>query len=219
MSEVWDHVDVASEGRFPWPPPEGGSIVAALGQTWKSATFDPAAFFRDVPGDRGTGAALLYYLGLGIVVAGATLFWRTLDFYAGRMASDSLAAELGIHALNPLVGFLLSPAILLASLALSAGIVHVLLLLFSGGDRGFGTTVRVFCYAYSPMLFAVVPLIGALIGSVWMVVLLVVGLREAHRADGWKPLLAVLLPFFVLVILVFLALVLLVAAASTLMGS
>ncbi|NIP78712.1 MAG: hypothetical protein GWM90_05700, partial [Gemmatimonadetes bacterium] len=57
MSDTWQYGDVAATGGFPWPPPEDGAILAALGQTWKSATFDPGAFFRQTPRDRGTGAA------------------------------------------------------------------------------------------------------------------------------------------------------------------
>ncbi|NIP78713.1 MAG: hypothetical protein GWM90_05705, partial [Gemmatimonadetes bacterium] len=96
----------------------------------------------------------LYYLVIGLLLAGGTLFWRTLSLYSGQ--GDTLATTLGLGVVNPAVGFLLSPAILLAGLAISAGVIHVLLLLFGGARHGFGATVRVFCYAYSPALFGLV---------------------------------------------------------------
>lgn len=220
MSEIWEYLDVQEEksGGFPWPPLEGAPIVAALGQTWKSSTFDPSVFFRQIPRDGGTGPAVIYYMVVGMLVAGATLFWRALSFYTGRMATDTLASELGLRALDPVVGFLLSPALLLLTLAVSAGVIHVLLLLFGGANHGFGTTLRVTCYAYSPMLLAFVPILGPVIGGVWMLVLLVVGLREAHETEGWKPLLAVLLPFFLLLLLFLVVVVMILAAATTLIG-
>jgi hypothetical protein len=220
MSEIWEYLDVQEQqdDRFPWPPPEGAPIVATLGQTWRSATFDPSAFFRQVPRDGGTGPALVYYMVVGMLVAGATLFWRALSYYSGRMETETLASELGLQALDPVVGFLLSPAFLLLTLAISAGVVHLLLLVFGGATHGFGTTIRVSCYAYSPMLFAFVPILGPLIGGVWMLVLLVVGLREAHETEGWKPFLAVLLPFILVLVLFLLFLVMVLAAASTLVG-
>lgn len=173
----------------------------AFGATWKSATFDPGRFFADTPRDDGLGAAVVYYLVIGILLAGASLFWDSMAMFAGGLGQDPLAAELGIQSVSPLVRFLLAPAVLLFALFAGAGIVHVLLLIFDGADHGFGTTVRVFCYAYSPAIFGVVPILGTVVGSIWSVVLAIIGLREAHEAAAWKPAVAVLVPFVGTVIL------------------
>lgn len=212
MKETWEYGD---EGKltprtgFPWPPPDDGPILTALGATWKGATLDPGRFFADTPREGGTGAALVYYLAIGILVAGASLFWGSMTM-AGAAGEGSLMAELGMQPMQPLVQFLLSPAILLFALFLSAGVVHVLLLIFDGATHGFGTTVRVFCYAYSPSIFGIVPLIGPLVGGIWTVVLAIIGLREAHESPPWKPAVAVLVPFVGALILLFLAFVALI---------
>lgn len=207
MSESWEFDDaeqtLTPEG-FPWPPPEEGPILTAFAATWKGATFDPGSFFAETPRDGGTGAALLYYLAIGIFVAGATLFWDTMPFLAGATPQETWAAELGYGNVSPVVRFLLAPLFLLGGIAVSSGVVHVLLLIFNGATHGYGTTVRVFCYAYSPAIFAVVPLLGGLIGGIWSVVLVIIGLREAHEADAWKPAVAVLLPLAGTLILFFL---------------
>ena len=209
MTESWEfghHTERTAERTpptFPWPPPEDGPILAAFGEAWKGATFDPGRFFARTPRQGGTGAAVIYYLAIGILVAGATLFWETMPFLTGSMAEDPIA-QLGYGAIHPLVRFLLAPAVLLAALVISAGVVHVLLLLFNGANHGFGTTLRVFCYGYSPAIFGIVPILGALVGSVWAVVVVIIGLREAHEADSWKAVLAVLIPFVSAMILMFL---------------
>jgi len=193
-------------------------VLPAFGQSWKGATLEPAAFFRRLPHDRGTGAALLYYLALVLLVAGANLFWESLSLFAGGAGGDDVAARLGMDAISPLTSFLLTPAILLAMLFVAAGISHALLRILGDGQHGFGTTLRTFCYAYSPAVFGVVPLIGGLVGSVWMVVLLIIGLREAHRTEGWKPAVAILLPFALLVGLMILAFFMIVATGAAVMG-
>ncbi|MDX1673907.1 MAG: YIP1 family protein [Longimicrobiales bacterium] len=195
MTESWefgDDPEMTPQG-FPWPPPEDGPILPAFAAAWKGATFDPGRFFAGTPRDRGTGPALLYYLSIGILVAGATLFWDSLPFYAGSAMSESWA-DLGYGTVSPLVRFLLAPAFLLAGLFLSSGVVHVLLLIFSGAEHGYGTTLRVFCYANSPTLFGIVPIVGTLVGAVWSLAISIIGLREAHETDGWKAALAVLIP-------------------------
>ena len=216
--ETWSYGEVAEPGGFPWPPPEDGAVLASFGETWKSATFDPGSFFGRMPARGGTGAAILYYLVLGILLAGVNLFWNmTGVFTAG--ADEALAAELGIGSMDPIIGFLLSPLVLLFALLVSAGICHVLLLMFGGARNGFGTTIRVFCFAYSPMAFGVVPFLGALVGTIWMVVLSIIGLREAHQADGWKAALAVLLPFVLALGMLILAVLFFAAAAAAILAA
>lgn len=222
MSDIWEFggdagatTPLDAPGRFPWPPSEGDALLGAFGQTWKAATFEPARFFALTPRDGGTGAPLLYYLAIGILVAGATLFWSTVGQLGGAATEEALAVEMGLGALPPLARFLLSPLLLLFALGLSAGVVHILLLLVGGARHGFGTTTRVFCFAYSPMIFGVIPVLGGWVGTLWMLVLAVIGLREAHETDGWRAALAVLLPFVVLVgMMTLMALIVLSAGAA-----
>lgn len=215
MTQRWEYDDVSPPlARFPWPPEEGESVLAAFGETWKGATLNPGTFYAAVPRQGGTGPALVYYLVIGVMVAGATLFWDSLGFYVGRFDGIGPAGP-GLH---PVVGFLLTPAILVLMLGIAAGITHVLLLLLNGASHGFGTTVRVFAYAYSPGIFGVIPVLGGLLGSIWMVVLLIIGLREAHEADGWKPAVAVLLPFVVMVGAMILLMMFFLATAAAVWG-
>lgn len=215
MTETWEYGEVAATdagaARFPWPPPEGVSSLAALGETWKAATFEPRRFFALMPRTGGTGPAVLYYLIVGVLLSGVSLLWSML---AGRtdQEMEQRGTELPIEALDPLVGFLLSPLMLLLALVLAAGITHLFLMLFGGARHGFATTTRVFCFAYSPMLFGVVPVLGTIVGTVWMVALAVIGLREAHESEGWQPVLAVLIPFILLIALVAIALFVVMAA-------
>jgi hypothetical protein len=223
MSNDWEFGEAAAPqpavpDRFPWPPMEGGAGLTAFGETWKRATFEPAAFFRGMPRRAAMGPALLYYLIIVVLVAGASLFWDSLSLFAGQFEDTAMAAELGVDSVSPLVGFLLTPAILLALLYLSAGVIHLLLTVLGAARHGFGTTVRVICYAYSPGLFGIVPILGGLVGSVWMLVLLIIGLREAHETEGWKAAVAVLLPFAIAMGFMILAFLFLVAASAAIMG-
>lgn len=219
MTETWEYGEAAAPAAgFPWPPPEGESAVGALGATWKSATFDPRGFFTRMPKMGGSGAAILYYLIIGVLVSGVNLLWEVLPRFTGRAVEDRVS-DLPLEALDPVASFLLSPLMLLLALVMAAGITHLLLRLFGGARHGFATTVRVFCFAYSPMIFGVVPRLGAIVGTLWMLVLAVIGLREAHESEGWQPVLAVLVPFILLIGLVaFLVFVVLATGAELLLS-
>jgi hypothetical protein len=218
MTEPWEFGDAAEETpSFPWPPGEDDPVLTRFGETWRTATFDPGSFFRRLPREGGTGSAILYYVVIGVLVAGATLFWESLALYSGT--GSGLANELGLQPTNPVVGFLLTPAILVGMLFVAAAATHMLLSLFDGVRHGFGTTIRVFAYAYSPGIFGVIPWVGGMVGSVWMVVLLIIGLREAHETEGWKTAVAVLVPLILLLGVMVVSVMVVMAAGAALLGT
>lgn len=193
---------------FPWPPPDGESLIGALGDTWRGAVFSPRSFYAALPQGQ-LGAALLYYLVVGIAAAALQLFWDTV-WPSGGGWLDALNPGTSV---SPLVNFLLSPLYLLASLVLAGGVAHLLVLVLVREPRGFDTTLRVYAYAYSPMLFAVVPRIGALLGFVWMVVIAVIGVREAHGTTTGRAVTVVLVPLLLALALIALAMLLMAAGA------
>lgn len=216
MTEIWRYDEVEAPREFPWPPREDEPILGAFGETWKGASLEPTAFFSRMPRASGTGGALIYYLAIGVLVAGATLFWQSVG---GGAFQPGAIEELGLgEDDNPLVSFLLSPVFLLLGLALAGGVTHVMLLLVGGATHGFATTLRVLCYAYSPQILGVIPVAGTVVGTIWMLVVAIIGLRSAHETETWRPVLAVLLPFLLLVTLLVFALMMVIAAGAALGG-
>jgi hypothetical protein len=90
----------------------------------------------------------------------------------------------------------------LVGLYIVAGVLHVVLLILRGANRGYGATLRVFCFSAGPQLFTIVPFIGPAVGGVWSLVVTVIGLREVHKTTTGKAVAAVLLPTFFLLMLV-----------------
>jgi hypothetical protein len=84
----------------------------------------------------------------------------------------------------------------LISVFLTAGIVHLFLLLLRGAPRGFDATLTVVGYASGVQLIAAapLPLIAPLVAFVWFLVVVVVGLSEAQRCGAGKAAAATLLP-------------------------
>lgn len=100
-------------------------------------------------------------------------------------------------------GLIISPLVSLIVLFVWSGLLHLTLLLLGGAGRGFATTLRVTCYAATADVAIVLPVLGGLIGFVWRRVLEGIGLCKAHRIEGWKALLAVLIPVSVCCLCVF----------------
>lgn len=189
-----DGAQASADADAEWPPHAGAPLLDTLARAWRLSVFAPARFFPALGRDRTLLPALLYYLVVGVAAAGITLFWKMVLPRAVSLPGPLEEIVALGASLSPLTDFLLSPLVLLAALALAAAAVHVLLVLVGGAHRGFRTTVRVLCFAYGPQLFVVVPVLGAMIGGVWTLVLAIAGLRHAHGTGGGKAALAVLLP-------------------------
>jgi hypothetical protein len=203
---AWYETDTASHGpAFPWPPAEGDSVVGAFARTWKGSSLQPRAFFGALPAGGSLGAALLYYLPIGIAVAGANLFWTLARGAAGTDRDAVLGRAETMTGLSPLTEFLFSPVVLLLSLLVSAAITHLLLRLFGGAHRDVWFTTRVFAFSYSPQLLAIVPVVGSVVGFFWMVVVAVIGVREGHGISTGRAAAAVLIPVVIGLVFVGLA--------------
>lgn len=180
--------------RFPWPPPEDQPIVASLVQTWRDVMFHPSTFFRAMPQRAPLGSALLYYLVIGIIAAALRLFWDTL---LPRSEGNLLNDMIGTMPVSPIVDFLVSPLLLLASLLVAAGITHLMVLTLVPGNAGAGATFRIFAFAYSPAILEAVPYLGAIAAFLWMTVLSAIGVREVHRTSTARAVTAVLVPILI----------------------
>jgi hypothetical protein len=96
---------------------------------------------------------------------------------------------------------------LIAVLFISAVVIHAVLRLVARPSETLETTTRVLAFSCGPRLFNVVPVIGPWVGAIWSIVLIVIGLREAHATTSARALAAVLIPLAAAIMLTILVLV------------
>ena len=174
------------DGRDPvaWEDP-GLTFPAALGATWRASLMEPGPFFRRVDYGGGFLRPLLYFL---LVVVGwsvLALAWQAVfPSPLPGMETDGAAAALS---------FFIMPFVALVGLVVGSLSVHAVAA-FAGAERGLSATARVLCYAAGPAVFAVVPLVGALVAAGWSFAIQVRGLEEAHGLRTGEAVVAALVP-------------------------
>lgn len=193
-------------------------LFNALWHTWRQACLEPMAFFRQVGFSQDMGAAVLFMLLVSLVTSLASgllllaglqaLLWA-LARKEGLPSSPLFGGAAGALLLAPLV-FLLSTLI---GWAISTAVLHLLLLIVGGARKGMSTTALVLAYASAPQVFNVVPWLGGWVASIWSLVLLIVGLSQAHETDTWRAVLAVFLPLLLCCGIILLAVLLPALAA------
>ena len=115
---------------------------------------------------------------------------RLLRLYGETMSGGAILAQI-----------VLSPLITVILVYLGAAVLHLLLMLFRGANRGFDATLTVVAYASGLLLLLALPGCGGLLAGVWGLVATIVGLGAIQRCGAGKAAVAVLAPAALLCVL------------------
>jgi len=197
-----------SEQAYQQPPPGGAAPRQAQeGPPWedserpfferifstaRESMLNPVQFFKNMRTYGGYSQPLFYAFIFGTVGALAGLSWNSLFQFAGPLATGEAKAVLPMGIMLIAWVFIL-PLFVIIGTFIGAAITHLFLMIFGGANGGYETTYRVLCYSYAPNLFQIIPCAG-IVGAIWILVIEIIGLKEAHGTDYWRVALAVFAP-------------------------
>lgn len=185
--------EVSGEEKVP-PWESGEGFWGAYWRTTKEALFSPTQFFKKVSAGEGYWSPLIYGILSGMIGFGVSLVYQWFLF--------SAFIPPRVHALIPynliltisLIGI---PLMTASSIFIGSAITHLCLMIVGGNKKGFQTTFRPISYSFCAHLFDIVPFVGSFIGSIYMIILIIFGVRESHGISTGKATLAVLLPLII----------------------
>jgi len=174
--------------------------------TAKLVLFSPVNAFSLMRRSGGDANPLLFCI-YGTMIGGAfSLLYRlildaifTLPLMMQQGGGEQTARMVGMVVgmiIGVVVGFGMLILMTVIGSYVNAGIVHVCLKVLGGANHDFETTVRVVHYTWgATALSGVIPCVGPFIQLVANVVIMSVGLANAHETSGVKTTFAVLIPF------------------------
>ncbi len=172
--------------RVPPPWERDLPILQRFFDTARGVLLEPTQFFRSMSRDGGLAAPLAYAL-VGVLVGtvGSVLSQMLMPFaWAWGVYGETVATTLVVVPMVSVVGLFVGSAIL-----------HGLLLLVASTKQPFETTFRTIAYtAGSTSLLNIIPFFGGMIGSIWAVVDLIIGLSDTHDVSQGQAAVVVLLP-------------------------
>ncbi|HNW94115.1 MAG TPA: YIP1 family protein [bacterium] len=185
----------------PWEQRATLGTFPALLQTVRQSLLAPGEFFAGTPATGGLEAPLWY--GGIVATAGIVIgqLWNlvanlaTTGIAAATAGDDAMPGALIQGGMNIGVAAVLivcSPIFAVIGLFIGTAFLHLALLIFGGARSGFEATFRSVAYAQGPMLLAIVPFIGPLVGGIWALVLEIFALMHLHRIEGWRAAVAAL---------------------------
>jgi hypothetical protein len=191
-------ISAPSPGRAKtaWEDPSTHWTAKGLISSLRESLFAPTHFFRIMNVTGGITDPLLYALITGMVSWMIYYFWQIVfhdplnSYIPLKGASDfDVFQRTGI-----LAAAVFTPIILIVSLFIWSGILHLLLMTVRGAKNGFEATFRAVSYSIGGYVFLMIPFCGAIIAALWTIVLAIIGLKEAHGTTGGKATFAVLFP-------------------------
>jgi hypothetical protein len=199
--------DLESEvGRIlsPWERREDHGIWAGISRTSKAVLFSPKSFFRRTAVEGGLKEPLAFGLLTGSAGMMFEAFWQFLLFgEIGDTLSPLVDTLLGSHATIVLfLGIMaLCPLLVLITILITSTILHGLLSMVRGGKGGFEATFRVVAFSQAAQLWGLIPIVGSLIGALWLIAVQMIGLRESHESSYLRVAMALIIPLALLLLL------------------
>lgn len=189
--------DLGGRGKTPWEDREARGFFSGLFRTMNDSLFRPSEFFRKMPVTGGLTDPLLYALILGMVGLMFSYLWQIVMKGAVQNVMPAMQGQYMFEGIGLALMAFFSPLLVIIGLFVSAGVLHLCLMMVKGARSGFEATFRAVSYGYSANIFLIIPFCGGLLAIVWAIVLYIIGLREAHETTGGKAAFAVFLPLIV----------------------
>jgi hypothetical protein len=164
---------------------DDASFPGDLFRSWMEVMLRPVEFFQGLNPAAPLAKPLIFFLIFSVLGSVAsTLSW---------MAVFGDAYNSGAYAW---FNFFASPFLAMTGLAINVGFTHVGVLLFVPTRKKVGVTARAYCYVAAPTAMALVPFFGWAVSLVWVFVLSVIGIQQAHETTTGRALAAILVPPF-----------------------
>jgi hypothetical protein len=189
-------------------------MIEGIIEKTKGFLMNPAESFRKSRSDS-VGAAYRYFVVLLIIY---TILSAIVAVMVGMYAFNDMITKLAqtgvlgtalagaFSNLGPFIAAMilfmvyLFSVIALFAIFIKGLALHAFVLMF-GGEKGYEQTIKTTMYSATPfLLLGWIPYIS-IIGAIWYIVLLIIGIRETQEMEMGKALLVVIVPIVLILIL------------------
>lgn len=158
----------------------------AFTDTVKESLLNPTEFYSKLPSLGGFKEPLIY----GIICIGSVSILNQIWSMLLGKGSGGFGGAL----LSLLLAMVVAPITAALIMIIGSGVIHLCLTLLGGASENYEATFRVVAYSQGTALLGIVPVLGAMVGAIWNICIVTVGLREVHGAGTGQAIAAILLP-------------------------
>lgn len=196
---------------MPWEKRKEIGFFKALWDTIVQILTKPNDFFNNLVVKDSILEPFLFYFVISTAVAIISAIYRII-FPFGPSTSASAEGSAIASFFGMVFTIIFIPIVVAISIFVSSAIMHLFVMMFKG-EKGFKGTFNVLCYSAAPAILGVIPFIGGLAGTVWSIILGIIGYKYIHKLTTGKAAAAYLIPIAVIMVLVLLFVVLVLGVA------
>ena len=198
--ELYQNRDYVSAGLkaapfCPWESAgRGGYASTFLTTVWRVLT-SPQLFFQNMPRTGGLVRPLLFSLIIIILQLIVSMLWLKSMPGANyeQPEINQIFADMSLG--QSLLSFVLAALMHIVILFVNSALIHMALRIFHASIQTFELTFRIFCYASSPMLLAMIPLLGYPLATIWSFCCLAIGCRYIFNTPYLQVIPAIIMAF------------------------
>ncbi len=209
------YAEQANESTFaianPWEYASQHGYFTAFYQTVIWVLFSPSRFFAGLMPQNSRTHVLIFYLIVRVLQISIEYFWGgVLSTSLEPAAANDAELQSILNLLTPQSDFIL--AILIGTAMATIEIFFGSLFYFTmfkfiaKANANFSLVFQVIAYSSAPLLLAIIPALGTIVGFIWSLACILIGCRYAMRLS-WSQTILGVAPLYALGILSFLALI------------
>jgi hypothetical protein len=187
----------------PWERLDLHGFFQGFWLTVKGVMFAAPTFFQGLRVGNGIARPLVFYILVMEFEALCQYFWHTMgmgfmaDMEGMPESETGMVAGIGMGML-----LLLTPLLAVVTIFITSALFHLTLMIVRAETRGFEGTFRAVAYGSAPMVLAVIPVVGAFAGFIWVLVVRVIALKHIHGATYIQIILATVLLITLIALLI-----------------
>ena len=179
----------------PWEHPERYGIFGSLVQTIARVMFRAPDFFSTIHSQSSALRPATFYALLGLFQTLCLQIW--LSTFDTSLLANSPGLQEGISQFSAPMTIIMSPFLSVFQLLLFSAFLYLAIRITNPEQADYNLILRIVAYAYAPTILVVVPYIGPLVGLIWFVVNIFIGVKYALRLT-WQRTILALSPIFLL---------------------
>ncbi|MDH3308765.1 MAG: YIP1 family protein [Acidimicrobiia bacterium] len=168
-------------------------FAAIWSRVLRAVKLEPELYREVADDDAATGQAFVVAIGAALIGGFGTMLISSDSGVGGWLGGAIIGAPIGL--------------VIFSAIALGLG------KLFSG-QGSFNQLLRGLGFAVAPNALGIIPILGGIVGGIWMIACAVVGVREIHKISTGAAVAVVLIPVAIVFAALFFLIVILIAALA-----
>ncbi len=209
------YAEQANENTFaianPWEYASQTGYFTAFYQTVIWVLFSPSRFFAGLMPQNSRTHIMVFYLIVRVLQISIEYFWGgVLSTSLEPAAANDPELQTVLGLLTPqsdfIMAILLGTAMSTIEIFLGSLFYFTMFKFIAKANANFSLIFQVVAYSSAPLLLAIIPAIGTIVGFIWSLACILIGCRYAMRLS-WSQTILGVAPLYILGILSFVALV------------